>query len=98
MEFGQQRQNGDLNEHDHDPWAEIDPTEIGQHVPDRPQHRLSNAIEEIADRPDDPIASVQHAERRQEAEDGGQNDRPLEQVDHVAGQFEQDADHAGSSP
>ena len=62
MEFGQQWQNRDLNDHDDDPWAEIDAAEVGQNVADRPQDRFGDPIEEVADRPDQPVARVQHTE------------------------------------
>ena len=62
MEFEEQGQNHDLNQDHDDPWAEIDPAEIRQYVPDGPQDRLGDPIEEVADRPDEPVSRVQHTE------------------------------------
>src|SRR5271165_3024275 len=90
-----QRDQHELNQQADDPGAEVDPAEVGQDAPDRPQHRLGGAIEEVADRPDDAVARVQHAERGQGLEDRGEDHDPEIDLEHFEDDVEDDRDHGG---
>src|SRR6516164_706133 len=59
------------DDQDQDHRRNIDAAEIGHEVADRPQRRLGDAKEKIADHADDRVADVHHVERDQPGEDCG---------------------------
>ena len=54
----------------------IDAAEIGQHVADRAQRRVGDAIEKIADHRDDVVARVHHVESDEPGEDRHRDHNP----------------------
>src|SRR5579863_6580162 len=94
MDFEQQGQDHDLDQDDDDPWADIDAAQVGHDIPNRSQDRLGDPKQEVANGPDHAVAGVEHAKRGEHAEQGGQDNGPLVEIDDVVDEFEQDIDHA----
>src|SRR5262249_61124015 len=64
------------DDQDQDHRRNIDAAEIGHEVADRPQRRLGDAKEKVADHADDRVADVHHVERDQPGEDRGGDEDP----------------------
>ena len=69
MQFEQHRQNHDLDHNDHNQRAYVDAAQAWQDVAYRPQDRLGDPIEEVANGPDQSVARIEYAK--------GSHERPL---------------------
>ena len=61
-----------------------------------PQRRLGDPVEEVADRPHQPVARIEHAEGDEHAEYRRQDDRPAVQAQYLVENLEDDRDHGGA--
>src|SRR5215472_2759558 len=64
------------DDEDEDHWRNINAAEIRHHAPDRPQDRLGDAVEEIADRAHDRVADIHHVEGDQPGENRRRDQYP----------------------
>ena len=80
---------------DQDDRRDVDAAEIGQQVADRPQHRLGDPVEHLADLRDDRIAHVHHVEGHEPAQDRAGDEDVDEELDDRVEEPDQGV-HAGS--
>jgi len=89
---------GEQQQQDQDDRRDVDAAEIGQQVPDRPQHRLGDAIEEFADLRDDRIAHIDHVEGHEPAQHGARNEDVDVELDDGVEEPEQGVHAGGFGP
>src|SRR5262245_42507446 len=80
------------DDQDDDDGRDVDAAQVGQPLPDRPQHRLGDAIEEFRHHGDELVARVDHVEGDQPAHDGGRNQNIDVERQHIGNENDQIGD------